>query len=179
MPRERFLLVVLTTVALLLTSTCVRANEASSIRVDIHGAPFPASLSLDGSAVSPTSLRPACSKAERRLLQPLVEEIGSIVSRERDGRRWVRFTDQTTVVDTGTNIQLQPLHLDNDSYVVRIDTSRTSIALPILIPAFYDCLTISVGTSKRAQSLGLYVPDFNVATPTYSPALGFYVTTET
>jgi hypothetical protein len=101
--------------------------------------------------------------------------VATLVTREHNGRSWVSFADQSTLVDPKTHIQFQLIHASNGAYAVRIDTGNATILPPVLIPALYDCLNLAFGDASQAKKLGLYIPDMNAATPTYSPALGFYI----
>ncbi len=162
----------------ILVPQVANADGGATHHIPVHltGSQLPEKLSLTGPSVDPASSLLKCRASERRIVVPLIDEMKTIVQRQDDKRIWSQFADHSTILDPRTNVQLRLIRTESrGSYVIRVDTIHTSVPLPTLLPAMYDCLTLRYGTGDQVTKLGLYDPNINVSVPIYSPALGFYI----
>lgn len=164
---------------LALAMTCVALVVSpvlaqQKIRVNLQGGPLPNALIWNGAAIPPSASLLKCSTDQRAIVEPIVDAAAQFVRMEGGSRQSAAFSN-VAAIETPAHIEVSVLRAPKGSYAVHLDITHSTLQMPDMVNAFYACLSLRFGSASKAASLGLLVPNSNQSSPTYSPAVGFYV----
>lgn len=144
----------------------------TQVVVHIHDTPIPGRLRFEGPAIFPEAELIACPLADRKMLQPELDDISALLRRAGAMRRRTPSFVAGRPLHTPDGLTLSLLPARNDSYVIRVDSTHSrGVPEAYLAP----CVKMVSGTAHELDAVGLIPPKMNLATAQYSPVVGFYI----